>query len=215
MSWNQYTRLARQLDELYRDDERQAADQAAARQAVAEAVGALNERLGAQRRRLEELGGVLGEPLYAPEPAELVGPAGGMDPVQALQLARQHADLADAQTAEVERMAAQPSLLPGSSAPTRNLLVYGACAAVAMVAQLVLLIGSNVGHLSTWVLLGWLCAGFPILAWIAGYFIIGRVGRAVAGDGEPSPRNPRLGLAICFLGMPVALCLYGLVRSVL
>ncbi len=211
MTWNQYARLARQLDELYRDDERQAAGQAAARDAVAAAIGSLDARLRLQRQRLEQLSGLLQTPLPAPGP---VGPAPVADPAQALQLAGQHADLADIAAADAERLAGQPRLLPGTSAPARNLLVYASCALAAVVAQFVLLALAGIGHLGTWTILGWVCAGFPLLAWAAGYFAIGALGRPVVGD-TTVRRDARLGFAICFLAMPVAFCAFKVVTGLL
>lgn len=211
MTWNQYARLARQLDELYRDDERHAAGQAAARDAVAAGVGQLDARLPMQRQRLEQLGGLLGQQLPAPGP---LGATPVTDPAQALQLARQHTDLADAHAAEAERLAQQPPLLPNASVPTRNLLVYACCAFLAVVAQYALLVVSQVGHLGTWVLLSWICAGFPILAWAGGYFAIGAWGRPAAGD-QTVQRSPRLGFAVCFLAMPAAFCAFKVVTAVL
>jgi hypothetical protein len=199
-TWNGYARLARQLDDLYRDDERRAAEEAATREAATDAVAGLDHRLGVQRHRLERLSELLHEPLSPPP----IGFTPATDPVQALGLVRQHTDLADTQIAEVERMAQQPPLLPGSSPLTRNLAVYGACSVVAVVVLYALLAVSGVTHLGTATLLGAMCA-LPLLAWIGGYVATGVLGRPRIGDADV-PRNPRLGLLVCFVVMPLAVC---------
>jgi hypothetical protein len=214
-TWTGYTRLARQLDALYRDDEQQAAGHAAQREAVAAAVARLDHRLGAQHQRLRRLHEVLDEPLAAPPlPPPPPGPAGGAVVAQALQLAGQHADLADAALTEAEQVAQQPRLLPDLPTQTRNLAVYGGCALVAVVAVYALLIASDITNIAGWMLLGSSCAGFPLLAWIAGYLVIGALGRPRIGDATVS-RSPRLGLAVCLIAVPVSLCAFQVVTHLL
>jgi hypothetical protein len=209
-TWQEYLRQARHLDDLVRGDQQAATDEAARRDATAAAVAQLDQRLIVQRQRLERLAAVLRRPLGTP-PAAFIGIT---DPAQALALARQHTDAADAAASEAERLAQQPPLLPGSSAVARGLLVYAGCALIAVVAEYALLIASDAGHLDAWTLLAWLCAGFPAIAWIAGYVILSVWGRPRIGEPTVN-RSPRLGFAVCFLAMPVAYCAFKLIASLL
>jgi hypothetical protein len=209
-TWQDYLRLARYLDDLTRDHEQATANTATQREADNAAVQQLDHRLAAQHQRLEHTGRILKRPLGQPPPTF----TGITDPTQALHLARQHTDAADAATNEAELLAQQPALLPGVSPTARNLLIYGGCALVAVAAQYALLVASDISHLDAWTLLAWICTGFPAMAWIAGYVILSVWGRPRIGDPAVN-RSPRLGFAICFLAMPAAFCAFKLVTSVL
>ena len=209
-AWPEYQQLARQLAELSHRQQQAAADHATQRDSITAAVTQLDQRLAAQRRRLDHLATALGQPISPPPPA----PVSVTEAAQALQLARQHADAADIAAAEAEHLARQPALLPGLSPTARNLLIYAGCALVAVTAQYALLIASDVTPLGTITVLAFMCAGFPVMAWGTGYAIISTLGKPRLGD-TAAPRSPRLGLAICFLAMPIAFCTFKIASSVL
>ncbi len=202
-TWPEYVRLARHLDGLARDAERGAADQSAQRELSIATVAHLDERLAAQRSRLDLLGRAIGQRVGT-APAQFTGVT---DPAEALRIAQRQTDAADAAASAAERQAQLPALLPGVSPRVRNVLTYGACALVAVIAQFALLLSADSRQVDSVTLVAWSCAGFPAMAWIGGYVILSVWGRPRVGD-PTVERNPRIGFAICFLAMPLAYCAF-------
>jgi hypothetical protein len=209
-TWADYTRLTGQLNDIVRDQTEATTQQTRTRQTLAETVGQLQQRLASQNQRLQRLAKVLGRPIGSPPPTF----TGITDAAQALQLARQYTDTADAATRQLEQLAEQPRLFPGMSPIGRNLLVYGACALLAVLAEYALLVVSDAAHLDAITLLAWICTGFPAMAWIGGYLIISVWARPHLGD-PTVVRNPKLGFAVCFLAMPAAFCAFKVITSML
>lgn len=209
-TWTDYTRLTGQLNDLVHDQTQATAQQTRSRETATAGVGILEQRLANQNQRLQRLAKVLGQQIGQAPPTF----TGISDPAQAIQLARQYTDTADATTAQVEQLAEQPRLLPGLSPVTRNLLVYGTCALLAVLAQYALLLVADPAHLDAITLIAWICTGFPAMAWIAGFVIISVWGRPYLGD-PTAARNPKLGFAVCFLAMPAAFCAFKFISSML
>jgi len=207
-TWTEYVRLARRLDELATDAERTAADTSARRELTIATVAHLDQRLADQRARLDHLGRAIGQRV-GPPPATFTGVT---DPGEAVRLAGRYADEADAATAAAERQAQQPALLPGVAPRLRNVLTYGACALLAVAAQYALLLAGGSHGVDSVSLFAWSCAGFPAMAWIAGYLVLSVWGRPRVGD-PAVERSPRIGFAICFLAMPLAYCAFRAVTS--
>jgi hypothetical protein len=284
ISFDEYAALARQLHDLQRSGERNAAQAARRRDATAAGVHQLGQRLAIQQQRLHQLARAIGQPppglapaprlakppgpgpapappplspapgpppparalpaAGADQPALLAGPdqqalppgptrlalpatpaspagpqaAGGtvpaqrtapVDPVSALESARQAADAADAAALRAETMAQQPALLPGWSPLARAAAVYAGCALVAVILQYALVLAANADAVDTISLFAWMCAGLPAMAFFAGYLVLTGWGKPRIVVGTPA-RYARLGFAICFVAMPVAYCGYEL-----
>ncbi|MEV0605544.1 hypothetical protein AB0I61_04115 [Polymorphospora rubra] len=142
-------------------------------------------------------------PAPVPAPREPVD----TDPAVAVEHARQAADAADAAAHAAEQLAQRPPLLPGWSPFARAAAVYAACALVTVVPTLVLELGNRVGTVGTFTLFAWMCAGLPVLALFAGYFVLGRWGTPPLGTGTVRRYLP-LGVAVCFGTLPIVYCGY-------
>jgi hypothetical protein len=203
-SWQEYAKLAARLDELYRDDEVTVAAARRTRDTVAAQVGQLDQDLVQQRQRLDQLATVLGRRVGEAPPSF----TGVTDPTEAIAIARQHSTLADEATTEAELAALRPPLLPNLSALTRNIIVYAGCAILEVLIVYIFVVLAAANKVDKVSLATWMCAGFPAVAWIVAYIILGVWGRPHAAATEegriPPPRNAKLGFIICFLATPVA-----------
>lgn len=196
MSWSEYARAARELAELRRAEEAAAAGRAAASRTAGEDLEKLTNHLDAQKDLLYKLAGTL----KLPEP--WIGPADRSsvtDVSQALHLAADAANAADVEARRAETIGTRPILLPDASPTTRNALVYGAWAGVGWLLQCGLMSVSQETNFET---LAWSLCGLPALAFFAGYLTVATVGQPRVGGNLP--KQPRLGGAICFVGMPLA-----------
>lgn len=153
-------------------------------------------------------------PVPAPAPANAAERPPG-DPMTALATAEWHADVADEAASRAEAQASRPALLPGASALTRSLAVYGACAAVVLFLQVAMVLGSDSLSGMAWSVGAWMCTGLPALAFFTGFAALTFWGKPRIHDGSPVDRYPRVGFAICFLALPAVGCAYIVVKDLL
>ncbi|MGW0432697.1 hypothetical protein ACWDV4_09145 [Micromonospora sp. NPDC003197] len=146
-------------------------------------------------------------PVPAPRPAPV-------DPAQALDLARQAADVADQSALRAETMAQQPPLLPGWSPIARALAIYGGFAllAVAMGVLLFYQLDTEVEKrdFGRWfTAIAWAGGGLPALAFFAGYLVLNVWGKPRMVVGKQPSAHLRIGFLICFVAVPLAACILG------
>ena len=195
--WPAYVAAARRLAELRAGHQ---AQQAGHGQARAQAVELINT-LAAQYGRLTELARRLrmsppGAPGTATDPAPV-----DVRLARAQTLMRQ----AEAAAAQAQAGGVPARLLPDVTPRTRNAVVYGAFALVALAAQLVTIalydqrvVADQFGTYA------WSCCGFPAFAFIAGYLAVGFVGPPRVDD-EKVDRTPKMGALICAASLPIYL----------
>ncbi|WP_407567082.1 hypothetical protein [Polymorphospora sp. A560] len=135
------------------------------------------------------------------------GVVAGADPDAELESARQAADVADAAAHTGEQIARRPPLLPSWSPFARAAAVYAGCALLSLVPMFLLEIGAGLGAVGTFTLYAWTCAGLPVLAFFAGYLVLGRWGRPPGVDETPS-RYVLVGFALCLVLPVLAYCGY-------
>ncbi|MEU4678148.1 hypothetical protein [Micromonospora sp. NPDC023737] len=133
--------------------------------------------------------------------------AAAVDPAVELELARRYADEADRHGHQAELLARRPLLLPAWSPVARAAAVYLASAGAAVVLGFVMVFAAGVGVLGAGTLYAWMCAGLPAVALISGWLALGRWGRAPLAE-SASARHPALGVAVCFLLVPLVYCGY-------
>ncbi|MER7443032.1 hypothetical protein [Micromonospora avicenniae] len=211
MTFEEYADLARQLAERRRAGERGVAA-AERRRDLHTAADFLDRRLAGQGTRLDQLGRAIGEPVTVSAPTEVDSAserwsAAEVDPAVELELARRYADEADRHGQQAELLARRPALLPAWSPVARAAAVYLASAGAGAVLGFVMVVAAGVGALGAGTLYAWLCAGLPAVALISGWLALGRWGRAPLAQGA-SARYPALGVAVCFLLVPLVYCGY-------
>ncbi|TDC28603.1 hypothetical protein E1211_27610 [Micromonospora sp. 15K316] len=130
-----------------------------------------------------------------------------VDPVVGLELARRYADEADRHGHRAELLARRPALLPAWSPVARAAVVYLASAGAGVVLMFAMVLASGLGALGAGPLYAWMCTGLPAGSLISGWLALGRWGRAPMDEAGPA-RHPVLGVAICFLLVPLAYCGY-------
>ncbi|SIQ38981.1 hypothetical protein [Micromonospora avicenniae] len=202
MTFEEYADLARQLAERRRAGERGVAA-AERRRDLHTAADFLDRRLAGQGTRLDQLGRAIGEPVTVSAPTEVDSAserwsAAEVDPAVELELARRYADEADRHGQQAELLARRPALLPAWSPVARAAAVYLASAGAGAVLGFVMVVAADVGALG---------AGLPAVALISGWLALGRWGRAPLAQGA-SARYPALGVAVCFLLVPLVFCGY-------
>jgi hypothetical protein len=142
-------------------------------------------------------------------PAATIGPTEPVDPAGELELARRAVDAADEAAAQVESLAQQPPLLPGSSPLARAVAVYAAFAGVGAVVQLMTAVAARFEVIEHFTWYAWSIAGLPAIAFFAGYIALGMWGkpRIVVGS---AARYARLGFGLCFVGMTITSCAWSI-----
>ncbi len=215
MTFQQYATLARRLDAVRRGEAELTAGQRKEVEEGRVTLDRLVDRLTEQQAALTEAAGHLRirMPLIDPAPSSALTAREALTQAEAATAASDH----DREYA-LER-AVQPRFLPGATTLVRNGAVYGLCAGAAVVVSLMLqvVIGDND---RTTVML-WSLLGLPMVAFFVGYLLIGIVGvpripplpPTHDDRGLPLPpskrvlpplrRTPRLGLAICFVAVPL------------
>ncbi|MEV6376536.1 hypothetical protein [Micromonospora musae] len=129
------------------------------------------------------------------------------DPVVELELARRYADEADRHGQQAELLARRPMLLPAWSPVARATAVYLGSAGAGVVLMFAMVLASGLGALGAGPLYAWMCAGLPAGSLISGWLVLGRWGRAPMEE-TGAARHPVLGVAVCFLLVPLAYCGY-------
>ncbi|MEV0157561.1 hypothetical protein AB0H57_28085 [Micromonospora sp. NPDC050686] len=222
-SFDEYAALAAQLTDQLRSGERAAVEETRRLRGLTAVADQLGERLAAQAHRLEQLGRAIGvaEPgLTGPDaatPASVpaasaplpvsAAPAPDTDPAAELAAVRLLADEADRHVQATEAIGHRPALLPAWSPAARALAVYCACALGGATLMLVMVLASGVGLIGGFTLGAWICAGLPVVSFVAGYLVLGRFGRAPLIAGPP-PRYVPMGFVICVLLVPFVYCAY-------
>jgi len=216
MSWGSYAEAARRLDEVRRSDAERTTQQRHEAETGRVALDRLVDRLAGQQADLTGAATTLRMRMRLIDPV----PSTAHTLAEALRQAEQAADAADQARENALRRGRQPQFLPDASPVTRNAAVYGMCAGVALVFQAGLaLLGDRVDTVGAAL---WSLFGLPVIAFFVGYLVIGvvaipripptppsqpdrpgRRGQPNRRTADPD-RSPRLGLAICFLALPVA-----------
>ncbi|WP_326556825.1 hypothetical protein [Micromonospora sp. NBC_01796] len=148
-----------------------------------------------------------------PPTRHLSSPAAPVNPDVELDLAHRAAAAADEAAAQVEELAQQPALLPGSSPFSRAIVVYVGFIAAGNLAQALLALVAKAGAVDGFTLYAWMLAGLPALTFFAAYFALGAWGRARIGGGRPA-RYARLGFAMCFVIMSITSCFWTVLLDV-
>lgn len=215
MSWGSYAEAARRLDEVRRSDAERTTQQRHEAETGRVALDRLVDRLAGQQADLTSAATTLRMRMRLIDPV----PSTAHALAEALRQAEQAADAADRAREDALRRGRQPQFLPDASPVARNAAVYGMCAGVALVFQAGLaLLGDRVDTVGAAL---WSLFGLPVIAFFVGYLVIGvvaipripptpsqvdrsgRRGQPKRRTADPD-RSPRLGLAICFLALPVA-----------
>jgi hypothetical protein len=196
VSWAEYTEAARELAELRRHDDAVRADRDVAARTARDDLDKLDQHLATQRETLTRLAGTLRlpEPWFGPAERSAV-----TDLARALHLAADAVNSADVEARRAEQSGTRPMLLPDLSPTGRNALIYGGWALVGWLLQCGLFTFSPEADFS---LLAWSLCGLPAVAFFAGYLTVSTLGQPRVG--KEHPKQPRLGGAICFVGMPLA-----------
>jgi hypothetical protein len=138
-AWDDYLAAARQLDAVRRDAATAVATRATAAQAANQDLAMVRQRLTLQRARLADLAARAGMPVPALTPeAPVPDPP---DPAAAgalLRVAVTDLDSADAALSEVDTGTIARGPFPDLPQTMRNVVVYGACALLVLIVQLVL-----------------------------------------------------------------------------
>jgi hypothetical protein len=196
IDWSGYAALSRRLSTELRDD---AAWRDEVRDALGQARGGLaglHDRLGEQRRRLQDLAREVGG--REPDLTAVAGP-GGDDAAASAVAASNALDRADEALERADWWAGRPRLLPGMSIPGRAAVVTGVAAALAFLLSFSLFAvqaaqsRASVGDVFETVL------ALPALAYIVSVVVLYAVGRPRRPDPDaPMLSNPVLGLFISY-----------------
>ncbi|TDB76097.1 hypothetical protein [Micromonospora sp. KC723] len=203
-TFEEYAVAVRQLSAQVRAGERGVAAEVERRRRLHAGVEQLAQRLAVQGQRLDQLGQAIATPRAAPAGTAPAAFADA-DPAAVLDEARALTEEADRRIGYVQALAQRPELLPTWSPAARAVAVYVACAAAGVLLMLVLVVASGVGLVSGFTLGAWICAGLPVLSFVAGWFILGRWGRPALATVDP-PRFVPLGFVICVALVPIAYC---------
>ncbi|GAA4912540.1 hypothetical protein LX16_2376 [Stackebrandtia albiflava] len=199
MSADEYLAALRELDVLRGSQQDAAAADAGRRGLLHRDMGALWERLGAQRTALNALAATAVLPPVPDKPYPVARPA---DPVAEVALATADADAADEGLEQARYLAHRPALLPRWRADERNGLIYGVAGLLSLLAQMTVLAGAAGQPFSEQFAEFAVCLVLPFVAFGAAWLAIGVVSRPRLGGEEARPahklvRNPRLGLVVC------------------
>lgn len=215
MSFSSYAALARRLDAVRRNEAQQIANRQqeleTGRAGLDELVNRLTEQQTAMHQAARELRFRM--PRVDPPPSTAVSAR------DALAAAQTATDTADKEREHALLRAQGPILLPTWAVVPRNAVIYGACAGVAFLFQMVLTAMS--AELDTGTTVLWSLFGLPAIAFFIGYALTGVLGtprippKPPTHDehGLPLPpqkrvppplnRSRKLGFIICFVALPV------------
>lgn len=213
-AFDDYLAQLRRLDEARRGADEAAARTATATESLGQRAARLADRAAAQRAAVDELAAAAqtAPPPRTAPPPPLVDPAAEVDAAEA--------DLhtAAAQLEEARFLAHRPPWLPRWRSDERSGLVYGLCAAAAIIAHLVLIRTWNgldaanpQGTQSSLTLALFIGLGalVPLLAFVIGWFTVGIVARPpIAREERRLERHWQLGLVVCVSTLLVPL--YGM-----
>jgi hypothetical protein len=200
MNWIEYAQAAQRLADLRRREEQRLAGVRERTAGMRTEVEPLRRRLVLQRDRLTRTAKDLR--LAAPDLGG-VSPSGVSDPAELGQRTNHALEQADALLKAVDDRAREPGLLPGVHPTLRNGLVYAGATVLAGLLSCGLTIFGTRGpdhRFPLWTA-PWALCGLPAVAFFAGYFIIGSLGRPRLGSTGPLDRSVRLGGLICLLGL--------------
>ncbi|QDY09743.1 hypothetical protein FJK98_23480 [Micromonospora sp. HM134] len=209
--YDEYAAAVRQLSARIREGERGAVAEAERRRTLHAGVTQLGQRLAELEERLAQLAAAPGLPAVpGPDtaPGADTGPGGSGvdgDPAVVLAEAGRLVDEADRLGQQAEALARRPALLPTWSPTARAVAVYVGCAAVGALVTLVLVTANNVGVVDGVTLSALMCAGLPLISFVAGWLVLGQWGRPALATTDP-PRYAPLGFVICALAMPLTYC---------
>lgn len=195
VSWSEYARAARELAELRQAEEASVASRAADARTSADDLERLTEFLENQHDMLQKLA----EKLKLPEP--WIGKSDRSsvtDMAQALHLAADAGNAADAEARRAEHVGTRPILLPDVSPTARNAIIYSGWALVGWLLQCGLMFA---GEENDFGVIAWSLCGLPAIAFFAGYLTVSTLGQPRVGASYP--KQAKLGGAICFAGMPL------------
>ncbi|TDC43671.1 hypothetical protein [Micromonospora sp. KC213] len=205
-TFEEYAAAVRELSARVRGGEREIAAEIERRHRLHAGAEQLGQRLAGQEQRLDRLGQAIAvSPPVPAGPAPADAACTDVDAAAVLDAARALVDEADRRTGYAEALAQRPALLPTWSPAARAVAVYVTCAAVGVLLMLVLVVASGVGRASGFTLGAWVCAGLPVLTFVAGWLILGRWGRPALAAVDP-PRFVPLGFVVCVALVPIAYC---------
>ncbi|TDB82676.1 hypothetical protein [Micromonospora sp. KC721] len=205
-TFEEYAAAVRELSARVRGGEREIAAEIERRHRLHAGVEQLGQRLAGQEQRLDRLGQAIAvSPPVPAGPVTADAACTDVDAAAVLDAARALVDEADRRTGCAEALAQRPALLPTWSPAARAVAVYVACAAVGVLLMLVLVVASGVGRASGFTLGAWVCAGLPVLTFVAGWLILGRWGRPALAAVD-SRRFVPLGFVVCVALVPIAYC---------
>ncbi|MCD0442328.1 hypothetical protein LO763_01640 [Glycomyces sp. A-F 0318] len=193
-AFDDYLAQLRRLDEARRSADEAAARTATATESLGQRAARLAEQAAAQRAAVDELAGAArtAPPHRAPAPPPLG------DPVAEIDAAETELRSAATQLEEARFLAHRPPWLPRWRSDERNGLIYGAFAAVCVVAQLLVLRTFRADDIGAAIMLGALLIAAPLAAFCLGWLTIGVAARPRIGDESARlERNFRLGLVLC------------------
>jgi hypothetical protein len=179
-------------------------------QAARDSLHTLSDQLVEQQSDLTRLGTRLRLPA-SPHPT---GPPPAVDGPGAvlsrLRRAGECVRIAEAAATEAERLGELPALFPRWSPQARNAVVYGACSLAGLLLQFgMIALHQNRVVTDQFTTYSWTCCGFPAFAFIAGYLLVGILGKPRLSDIK-AVRTPRMGALICAASLPVATAVLGL-----
>ncbi len=138
-AWDDYLTAARRLDAVRRDAASAVVARTTAVQAASQELTTVRQRLVLQRARLADLAGRAGMPVPPLTPdAPVPDPPDPAATGALLRVAVGDLDSADATLSEVDTGTIARGPFPDLPQTTRNLVVYGACALVVLITQLIL-----------------------------------------------------------------------------
>ena len=200
-AFDDYLAQLRRLDEARRTADEAAARTATATESLGQRVGRLTEQAASQRAAVDELARTA---RVAP-PQRVAGPPPMGDPTAEINAAEADLRTAATELEEARFLAHRPPWLPRWRSDERNGLIYGAFAAVCLVAQLLVLRTVRADDMTAAVMLGAILIATPLAAFCLGWLTIGVATRPRIGDQEKKlERNFRLGLVLCGSTLAVA-----------
>jgi hypothetical protein len=209
-SWTQYAEYARRLDYVRAQEQARTEGMRASVAEMSTHADDLQARLNGQGGMMMNLAGLLRvrRPKLTPIP-----PEGEVDPATDLARAAATLDHGDLESKQASDRGFHAAMLPGQSALTRSLVVYGVAAFLVLLLQG--LAFQRHGQEASWLKV---MIVYPLIGFVLGFIVLQfgsririaqppePVGRPRAGRKPPKPDGPRtrLGFLLCFLVGPVA-----------
>ena len=210
-SWTQYAEYARRLDSVRAEEQARTEGMRASVAEMSTHADDLQARLNGQGAMMVNLAGILRlrRPKLMP-----IAPEGFVDPATDLARVAAALDRGDLESRRASDRGYLATMLPGTSALVRSLVVYGAAALVVLLLQGLAFLQSRTETNGFKVLFV-----YPLIGFVLGFIVLQvgsrtripqpaePTGRVRPGQKPPKPDGPRtrLGAVLCFGIGPVAL----------